>query len=281
MLELFQYGFMQRALAVGIIVALLAAYYGVFVVQRGLAFMGSGLAHAAFAGVALGVLLEHEPLLYSVPYTVLASLGIVWLQRRTGLAADTAIGVLFALSMALGILLLSFTDRFTADAASYLFGSILAVTPFDIAAAGAMAVLTAALFPFWGRWAYATLDRELAEADGLAVEAHDYLLAALLAASIVVSIKAVGVILVSAMFVIPAASARLVSRRFSSMTLMAVVFSVGSVVVGLVASTLPGVRNAPAASCIVLAQAAAFIAAWGLALARRRAARRRAEPDTP
>jgi zinc transport system permease protein len=255
MLELFTMPFMQRAIVAGILVGALASYYGVFIVQRGLSFLGSGLAHAAFGGVALGILLNQEPLWVAIPFTIAVAAGINWVQRRGAVAGDTAIGVFFAVSMALGIIFLSFTDRFATDAASYLFGSILYVTWTDVAVTGVVAAMALATIGAWGRWAYATLDRELARADRVPVARDDYLLSISLAVMIVVAMKVVGIVLVAAFAVIPAASARLASRRFSTMTLLSIAIGATSALAGLVLSYAIEIPSGPT---IVLLQAAVF-----------------------
>ena len=132
MFELLTLPFMQRALIAGLLIGFLASYYGVFVVQRGLSFLGSGLAHAAFGGVALGLLLESEPLWIAVPFTIIVAIGITWVKNRTELGSDTTIGIFFSVSMALGIIFLFLRKQYSADAFTYLFGSILSVTVIDI-----------------------------------------------------------------------------------------------------------------------------------------------------
>src|SRR5262245_21667244 len=110
LVEMLSLPFMQRALLAGALLGALASYLGAFIVQRGLGFLGEGLAHAAFGGVALGLLLRTEPLTVAIPFTVAVAVGINWVKERARLAGDTAIGVFFAVSMALGILFLSFKD---------------------------------------------------------------------------------------------------------------------------------------------------------------------------
>lgn len=258
MLEALQLPFMQRALLGGILVAILASYYGVFVVQRGLAFLGAGLAHAAFGGVALGLLLDVEPLWVAVPFTVLAALGIVWVRERTELAPDTAIGIFFAVSMALGIIFLAFRHDFSSDAFTYLFGSILAVSSADLWVMGLVLLATLATRTLWGQWAYATFDRELAQADRIPTVRHDYLLAVLLAVTIVVSMKVVGIVLIAAFLVIPAATARLLARTFARMTVISVLVGVLSAVAGLWTSY---VLDLPSGAAIILVQAVLFFVA--------------------
>ncbi len=146
---------------------------------------------------------------------------------------------------------------------AYLFGSILTVTPTDLQVMGLLALLMLLLAPLWRYWAYATFDRELALADRLPVLRHDYLLSALIALVVVVSVKVVGVVLIAAFVVIPAATARLISQTFAAMTVSAILIGTLSVLPGLVAAyTL----DVPAGSAIVLTQALLF----GLALALRR-----------
>lgn len=268
MAELLGLPFMQRALIAGLLTSLTAGYYGAFVVQRSLSFLGSGLAHAAFGGVALALLLRSEPLWIAVPFTVVVALMITWVRERTALGADTVIGIFFALTMALGIVFLSQIPSYATDAFTILFGSILAVGWTDVAAAGVVAALTLLTLPLWGRWAYATFDREAALADKLPVRSDDYLLSVLLAVAVVVSAKVVGIVLISAFLVIPAAAARLASRRFSSMTLLSVTLGAASALLGLGASYA---LDWPSGATIILVQCLAFGLCLAAGLLRRTA----------
>jgi len=255
--------FLLLAFLAGSIVAVLSGFFGAFVVQRSLGFLGNGLAHAAFGGVALGILLDVEPLAVTLPFTLAISAGIVWLRDHSRLGADTIIGIFFSVSMALGILLLSQTPRYTTDAFAYLFGSILSVRPMDLVATSAAAVVTLACAPLWGRWAYATFDRELAMADKLPAQRDDYLLAGCLAIVIVVAMKVVGITLIAAFLVIPPAAARLVARTFAGMTVLSIVLGVASVFAGLAVAWR---LDWPAGASIILVQSAVF----GVALLLRR-----------
>jgi zinc transport system permease protein len=152
--------FFRRALLAGIVVGGLGSYYGVFVVQRRLSFLGVGLSHAAFGGVALGLLLQVNPLWTALPCTVAVALAITGVTHRSVVSSDTAIGVFFAAAMAGGVVLLTFKESYTTDAFAYLFGSVLAVQPVDLWVLGGIVLLAAATLPLWGRWAYATFDRE-------------------------------------------------------------------------------------------------------------------------
>lgn len=257
----FHYLLCSAPLIGGLLVAFLASYYGVFVVQRGLSFLGSGLAHAAFGGIALGLLLETEPLRIAVPFTVLVAIAITWIQSRTKLGGDTAIGIFFSVSMALGIVFLFIRHEYTDDVFTYLFGSILAVTWTDIYMTILMVLITLLFWPFWSRWAYTSFDRELAQTDHIPVKRDDYLLTILIAVTVVVAIKVVGIVLIAAFLVIPAATSRLISKTFRMMTIFSVLFGIVSVAIGLVISYY---FDIPSGAAIILFQALLFFIAFSL-----------------
>jgi len=248
---------MQRALIAGILVGFLASYYGVFIVQRGLGFLGSGLAHAAFGGVALGILLETEPIWVAVPFTVLVAIGITWVKDKTKLGGDTTIGIFFSVSMALGIIFIFLKRQYSSDAFNYLFGSILSVTLLDIVVPIILIIITLLLFPFWKRWAYSSFDRELAQADRIPVQFDDYLLSVLIAVTIVVSIKVVGIVLIAAFLVIPPAASRLINKSFSKMTVVSIIIGISTALIGLWISYY---MNVPSGATIILLQAFVFFA---------------------
>ncbi len=255
---------MQRALVAGLLVALMSAVLGVFIVQRGLSFLGDGLAHAAFGGVALGVLVgAAQPLWVALVFTLTASLGIAFVRDRTQLSSDTAIGIFFAVSVALGVIFISRQTGYNVDAWNLLFGSILGIGEQEIVI---IAVLTplclGALLLLWSRLAYATFDAELAQTDGVRTRRLEYLLFALAAVVIVASVRVVGAILIAAYLVIPAATARLVARSLFTMTLLSVLLGLVSTALGLVFSFF---LDVPSGSTIILTQAAFFVVAAFLA----------------
>ena len=257
-------GFMQRALVAGTLVGAVGALLGVFVVQRGLAFLSDGLAHAAFGGVALGLLLgagiDHS-IWVALPFTVAVSLGISAARRRSGLGGDATTGVFFAVAFALGVLFLGLRSPGApaVNVESLLFGSILAVSPDVLRAMWIMAGLTVVLVAlFWSRLAYATFDPELAAIAGVEVAALDHMLLALVALAVVLGVKTVGVVLVSAFIVIPAATARLLGGSFAWMAGRAVVMGVVGSAVGLVASYH---LNVASGATIILVLGAGFFLA--------------------
>lgn len=232
---------MRNALIAGVVLGALCALIGTFVVQRGLSFIGDGLAHAAFGGIAIALFLGigiDRAIWIALPFTVTVSLLIAFVLRRGKLRGDVATGVFFALSFALGVIFLAKRKtNLQVHAETVLFGSILSITDENLnvilMVSAAIAVLIALT---WSRLAYATFDKELAALSGVRVALLDYMLLALTAVVIVVGIRAVGVVLISSFIVIPAATAQMLGRRLSSVALIAVALGVGCSFIGLILS---------------------------------------------
>jgi zinc transport system permease protein len=249
LLETLMMPFMQRAMIAGAIVGALCAMIGVFVVQRGLSFIGDGLAHAAFGGIALGLLLGvtlERMTWVALPFTVIVALGIGYVLRRGSLRGDVATGVFSAVSFALGVLFLGLrsTDGPQVNVETVLFGSILAISVEDLITVGVVALITIVLMAFtWTKLAYATFDAELAALSGVPVAALDYMLLALTAVVIVVAVKTVGIVLVSSFVVIPAATAKMIGRTFGRVAALAIVMGVLGSVIGLALSAKANVAS--------------------------------------
>lgn len=266
------YEFMQRALLAGVAVAAVCAVIGVFVVQRGLAFLGDGLAHAAFGGIAIGLYLgatvEHAVWI-AIPFTAAIALGIGYVMRRTQLRGDVAVGVFFAFAFALGVLFLGLRTPAgrPVQVEHLLFGNMLSVTPTVLYVLVAVAlVATIVTLALWSRLAYAIFDPELAAISGVPVGVLEYLLLAETAVVVVVSVKTVGVVLVSSFVVIPAATARLIGTTLGQATVLAFVIGIAGAVIGLFASYH---LNTPAAATIILLHSAVFAATFAWSHLRR------------
>jgi zinc transport system permease protein len=224
-------GFVVRALVAGTALGAAGALLGVFIVQRGLGLLSDGLAHATFGGLALGLLLGSTAdgaIWVAIPFTVAIALGIQHVRRRTTLGGEVATGVFFAVSFAAGILFLGLRSATSTpvNVEGLLFGSLLVG-----------ATLVVALLVFLGpRLAYATFDPELARLSGIPVDALEYVLLALTAVVVVVGVKTVGVVLVSAFVVIPAAAANLLGRTPAGIAVLAAGLSVLGTAFGLFAS---------------------------------------------
>ena len=234
---MFESAFMIRALIAGVIVSLLASVLGFFVVVRKMSFIGVGIAHAAFGGVALGQLLGLPVLASATFFSVATGLGIGAVTRKSKIKEDTAIGIFFAAGMALGILFIYLKPGYSADILSYLFGSILAVTPTDLYIfSGVALVILAVVALFFKELLASSFDAELARASGIPESFLFYLLLGLVSIGIVISIKIVGIVLVSALLVLPAATALQYSRRWLPVLGLSVFFGLLYTLGGLAAS---------------------------------------------
>jgi manganese/iron transport system permease protein len=267
-LEPLQFAFMQRALLGSLIVGIVCAAIGVFVVLRGLAFLGDAVAHAAFPGIVIAFLLKVDLIVGGMVAAVLASVSMGFLARRGAVREDTAIGVVFAGMFALGIVLFSRIREFTGDLLGVLLGNVLAITNDQLLLGGATAILILVVLRLWWReLVFVSFDSVGAAAAGLHVFRYDTLLLALIGLTVAVAVQLVGIVLVVAMLVTPAATARLFARDMRTFLGAAIALSLGASVVGL---WLSYYANASSGGTIVLVATAEFVAAWGLTQLRRR-----------
>lgn len=251
-----EFAFMQRALAAAVGIGVVCGALGFFVVLRRLAFIGVGVSHSAIGGIALGLVLGISPLLCGALFAVAVALGVAWVGRRGGISEDAAIGVFFSGSMALGVVLFSLRRGYQQDLFGYLFGNVLAIsTPELIGLAvlglGVLAVLRWAFRPLL----FASFDAEIARAYGHPVAALNTLLLVLLALTVVIGVRLVGVILIEALLVIPAATAALWARHYRSQIALSMALAAGAGALGLV---LAYHLDLAAGGTIVLVSAAAF-----------------------
>ncbi len=257
---LLEYGFVVRAMVGATLVGIVCAVVGVFVVLRGLAFLGDAVAHAAFPGVVLAFLLKVDTTIGGVIAAVGSALAIGALARRSGLASDTVIGVVFSGMFALGIVLFSSIKRYTGDLLAVLLGNVLGITDQQLLIATGAVVLIAAVLVFtWKELEFIGFDPTGAAAAGLPVVRLDALLLGLIGLAIAISIQLVGVVLVVAMLVTPAATARLLSRTMRQMVVIALAVAVGSGVVGIELSYF---LNTASGGTIVLVATICFALAW-------------------
>ncbi len=257
LLEPLSYPFFVRALVAAVLVGTVCSVVGTYVVLRGLAFIGDAIGHAAFPGVVIAFMLQVPFYLGAAVAAISTALAIGFVTRRTTLRPDTTIGVLFAGTFALGIFLFSAIEGYVADLFSFLVGNILFISFADLVGLlilGALILVAVALL--WKELLYSTFDPLGAAASGLPVARLEYLLLILVALTIVVSVQAVGIILVVAMLVTPAATAQLLTSRFARLMGLAVAFGVGSAVIGLYLSYWLDVASG---ASIVLVETALFI----------------------
>jgi len=271
LLEPLQYGFVQRALAGAIIVGIVCASVGVFVVLRGLAFLGDAIAHAAFPGVVIAFLLKVDLVLGGSIAAVVSALTIGAVARRSGLREDTAIGVVFSGMFALGIVLFASLRTYTGDLLGILFGNVLGISPDQLVIASVAAVLILAVLWFvWRELVFVSFDPVGAAAAGLRPLRYDTLLLGLIGVAIAISVQIVGVVLVVAMLVTPAATARLLARDLRTLLAISLGVAIGSAVAGIWISYFV---NAASGGTIVLVATALFGLVWmGRGVARSRVA---------
>lgn len=280
--EAFGYDFMQRALLAGLLVALLCAMLGVFIVLRGMSLIGDGLGHVSFAGVALGLALNVLPLETALAASIAGAVGIQWLRERGLARSDVAIGLVFSGGLALGVAIVSHGHGLGVNVSSYLFGDILAVTRQDLTLVAALGVLLAgSVLALYKELVYVTFNEEAARVSGLPVGKLNLLFSVLTGAGVVLASRVVGVLLVSALIVVPAAAGLQLARGFRGTLLAATLLALLAVVAGLYASFAFDVAAGAAialASIALFALAAAQRAARGGARGGARAATRTDPP---
>ena len=258
MLELLTYDFMQRSLLAAAMVGGLCSVVGVFVVLRGLAFVGAGTAHAAFAGVALGYLMGWPPLVLAILFG-LATVWITgWVEEKGRMKLDVSIGILYTTTMALAILFIGLMKTYNAEVYGYLFGSVLSVTSEELRVIGGLSVLVLGLIVLFSKELYfIAFDQEMAEASGVPARRIFFLLLTLVALTVVVSLKTVGAILVFAMILIPASTAYQLTSSLRTLTVYSIVIGVTTAVAGVVISATWDVPSGPA--IVLLATTVFFI----------------------
>lgn len=266
------YSFMVRGLSAAILTGMVCAVVGVYVVVRGMAFFGDALAHSILPGVAVGYLItggSREPLFWwGTGTAVLVSLAIGAVSKGARIKQDTAIGIIFAGMFALGIAIISSVKSYTVDLTHFLFGDVLGVSGNQLLLIGVFSALILLLvIAFYKEFLVLTFDPTLAATLRIPVRIFEYLQLVLIALAIAVSFQAVGVALMVAMLVTPAAAAYLLTKRLPVMMILAAVIASASGVIGLYLSYYINVASGPA---IVLVATVFFILAWSYATIKKR-----------
>jgi zinc transport system permease protein len=265
--EPFSHAFMRDALRMALVIAIMCGGLGVLLVPRGLSMLGDGLAHATLGGVGGALLAGLSPdlsLWAALPFAVLVAVGIAWLGRHAKLAGDAALGVFFAVSLAVGVAAMHIAARkgVAVDMESILFGNILAVQPTDVGIVLGLSSVILLILAWAGpRIAYAGFYPDLAAMSGIRVAAKEYLLMVLTAVVTVTAVRAVGVLLVSAYLVIPTVTARMVARRLGPMMLLSICAGMFGSALGLIMSYH---FDVPTGSAMTLTLGGVFILALGV-----------------
>lgn len=262
LLDPLAYGFMQRGLVAAILVGIVCAVMGTFVVLKGLAFIGDAVSHAAFPGLVIAFMIGAPLYLGGAIAAVGTALAIGAVSRRSRLRFDTSVGVLFAGTFALGILLFSTIENYVADLLGYLLGNVLGIGIGDLVQVALLGIVVLAIvIVIRKELLYATFDPLGAAASGLPVARLEYLLLALLGVTIVVSIQAVGIVMVVAMLVTPPATAQLLVDRFERLMVVAAALATLAAVSGLYLSFY---LNLASGASIVLIETVYFLVALAL-----------------
>lgn len=250
MLELVTADFFIFALIAGISLSAVAGPLGCFIVWRRMSYFGDTLAHSALLGVALGLLTGSNLQLSIIVSSLLLAFLLSILERRPDLATDTLLGILAHSALAIGVVFLALTQNVRVNLEAYLFGSLLTISTGDLLWIVLIAVMVSvALFYFWGSLLSATVHSEIAEIEGLNVKRLNFLLVVMIALTIAVAMKVVGVLLITSLLIIPPATARRLSGNPEQMAVLAALLGMASVLLGLVAAFQ---FNTPAGPTIVV-----------------------------
>lgn len=262
LLELLKFPFMQRAIAGGILMGLLGGLLGSFVTLRQLSFYSHAVGHSALVGIILGVLLQLNPTWMLLPFTLIFGVIVLYLIDKTDLASDTILNVLLSGTLAIGIILSSLIRGYRGGLMNVLFGDILALNQVDL-------ILTCVLL--FGSAIYLlstlkeqvllTLNLSVAKVQGIPVQLHRYLFVVLLSLTVALATKAIGILLVNAFLVIPAAIAKLLNQKFSTFLTLSIILGALSSIIGILFS---GLFNWPSGPSIVLVQFSLFLVVAGL-----------------
>ena len=257
---------MRLAFGVGAIVGVLAPIVGFFLVQRRMSLVGDGIGHVAFAGVALGVLLDISPVLTALVAAVVGAIGIEWLRARSSTAGDQALALVFYTGIAAGVVLISLAGSLNVNLFSYLFGSILTVTKGDLALMAVFGTVALGLIALFYRALTAVvLDEEGARVAGLPIGSLNVLVAALAALTIALSMQIVGILLIAALMVLPVTAATRIAWSMRSTLILSAAIGLGSVLVGLTASYYGDI---PPGGTVVLVAAASVVVAMAVEAVR-------------
>ena len=235
--DILSFGFMQNAIISGIAISLICSTVGLFLVLRKYSLFGDALAHSAFGGVALGLFLGFYPLWAAYAVSILSALGLTKIRQKFDISGDAIVAILLSSGIAVGIVLISLSGGFSIDIFSFLFGSVLLVSTENvIVILGMCAVILIILITGYKKFMYITFSEEQAQVSGIPVQKLNYLLIAIAGITVVTSMQLVGVLLVSALFVIPNVTAMMFKRSFKQTIILSMSFSVFSTVAGILIS---------------------------------------------
>ncbi len=255
--DFLQYEFIRRAILTGSLIALTCSILGVLLVLRRFSLIGDGLAHVTFGSVAIGLLLKLQPVYVSIPIVMLSSLGILKLTEKARLYGDAAIGIVSSIGIAGGILIASIAGGFNVDLFGYLFGNILAISKAEVFTSIALSlVVLLVIFIFYSEYFSTTFDEEFAKVTGVNTKKINSILVLLTGITVVLAMKVVGILLTSALLILPAVTALQIARSFKNTLFISSIVAISSVITGIYISYI---TNLPTGSMIVLINFFCFI----------------------
>lgn len=244
--EYLTYPFIQRALLASVMVGILCPFVGNFVVLRRMSFFSDAISHSAFAGIAVGAVLGIDLSVSSVIVAILIALLIAFLSEKTSLSHDTVIGIAFSGAIAAGMLIIGMLKGYRADLFTFLFGDILAITNRDLLLILVISIVTITVLVFFLKpFLQITFNRDLAQVEGIKVRLFEYLLFMIIAVVITVSLKIIGIILVTSLLIVPAASAKNLASSMKRLFIFSSIFGVVSGIVGLTGSVYLDTSSGP------------------------------------
>jgi len=256
-MDILQYEFMRNAFMAAFLVSIACGIVGTYVVVKRIVAISGGIAHTAFGGIGLGYLIKLDPILVTVPWTILSALSMGLVSKETKISEDTSIGIFWAVGMALGILFIHLSEGYTPDLFSYLFGNILTVPQLELIVMGILdLIIVAFTFFLYKELKAVSSDEEFAEVSGVPTRYLYLLLLCLVALSVVVMIKVVGIILVIALLTLPAAIAKQHTKSLGRMMAFAVILCIFLTIGGLWFSYI---LDLPSGTTIILLLASTFI----------------------
>lgn len=233
--DIFRYEYLMNALLAAVFAGITCGIVGTYVVARRMVFLCGGVTHASFGGLGIAVYMGANPIAGAMVFAVLSALGIEWAGDRGRIREDSAIGIIWSVGMAVGALFMSLTPGYTSgDLSSYMFGSIVTVTTRDVATLGMLMLFCIVGAVLWWRPVmYLAFDRDFAASQGIATRAASYIMAVIVALTIVLSIRVMGIVLLLSLFTIPAVTANSMTKSYAAITRWAAVLAVAGAVVGL------------------------------------------------
>ena len=263
--DIFEYQYLANALLAAIFAGITCGIVGTYVVARRMVFLCGGITHASFGGLGIALYAGVNPIGGALIFATLSAIGIEWASDKGKIREDSAIGIIWSIGMAIGALFMSLTPGYTSgDLAGYMFGSIVTVTSQDITALGIFTLLCVIGTILWWRpIMYLAFDRDFAASQGIASLAASYILTVVVAITIVLAIRIMGIVLLLSLFTIPAVTANILSKSYAKITLLAAIIAVCGAVGGLIASYN---WEIPPGTCIIFILTVVLIAAKLLSL---------------